>query len=389
MKIIRYVYYVIAFLLFQWPNLIAQGVWTQKASLPGVPRFRAVGFSIGDKGYIALGEYANKLKDLWEYDPTTDTWTRKADFAGDARRGAFAFTIGNKAYVGGGDAGTSHLPNYKYDFWEYDPALDKWTAKANFGGGYRYGAVAFSIAGKGYVAMGDGYTSRKNDLWEYDPLTDVWTQKTSCPCGIRMDAAGFVISNNFYVGLGVGAGRYYYDFWEYNPSFDTWTPRAKFPDDAREGAIGFSIRNIGYLGIGLDSSNVNFGYNDDFWEYIPSTDSWSQISNFGGGLRRDAVTFSIGDTNYVGTGQFSTPEKDLWMYFDLSNKIDNKNLEKTQSTYVAPNPFSDFTYINLPEGENINIHIYNILGAQVREIWNVSSGREKIYRENLSDGIYI
>ena len=101
--------------------------------------------------------------------------------------------------------------------------------------------------------------------------------------------------------------RYYYDFWEYNPSFDTWTPRAKFPDDAREGAIGFSIRNIGYLGIGLDSSNVNFGYNDDFWEYIPSTDSWSQISNFGGGLRRDAVTFSIVDTNYVGTGQFSTP----------------------------------------------------------------------------------
>jgi len=165
MKVIKSVFYVIVFFVFLLPNAIGQGVWTQKASLAGTFRYKAVGFSIGNKGYIALGKFSNNLKDLWEYDPANDTWTRKADFGGEARFGAFAFTIGNKAYVGGGDAGTAQLPNYKNDFWEYDPALDKWTEKSNFAGGLRCAAVAFCIAGKGYVSMGDGFSYLTKGIW--------------------------------------------------------------------------------------------------------------------------------------------------------------------------------------------------------------------------------
>jgi len=388
MKIIKSILYLAIFFVFILPNAIGQGIWTQKASLASTPRYKAVGFSIGNRGYIALGKFSNNLKDLWEYDPAADTWTRKADFAGDARKGAFAFTIGNKAYVGGGDAGTAQLPNYKYDFWEYDPALDKWTQKANFAGGWSCAAVAFSIAGKGYVSMGDGFSYIKNDIWEYDPFTDIWTQKTSCPCSIRKDAAGFVINNKGYIGTGNGPGGWRDDFWEYNPSSDSWTQRANFPGGGRIDAIGFSIRNIGYLGIGLDTSNVNFGVNDDFWEYLPSADSWVQIANFGGGLEWDAISFSIGDTAYVGTGQ-GFYGSNLWMYSDISNKIDDQNPLINQSTNVSPNPFSNFSFMNLPEGENINIHIYNMLGEQVRKISNVFSSPVKIYRENLPEGMYI
>ena len=60
----------------------------------------------------------------------------------EVRRHAVGFSIGNKGYVG---TGYDNNINYHNDFWEYDPATDTWTQKANFGGGARYGAVGFSI----------------------------------------------------------------------------------------------------------------------------------------------------------------------------------------------------------------------------------------------------
>jgi len=48
----------------------AQGTWTQKANFGGSFRESAVGFSIGNKGYIGTGEdTSNMRKDFWEFDP--------------------------------------------------------------------------------------------------------------------------------------------------------------------------------------------------------------------------------------------------------------------------------------------------------------------------------
>ena len=41
-------------------------------------------------------------KDFWEYDPAANTWTQKADFGGTARDGAVGFSIGSKGYIGTG-----------------------------------------------------------------------------------------------------------------------------------------------------------------------------------------------------------------------------------------------------------------------------------------------
>jgi hypothetical protein len=54
----------------------------------------------------------------------------------------------------------------------------------------------------------------------------------------------------------------------------------------------------GYVGTGA-------GYNGataDFWEYDPVTDTWTQKADFGGGIRRDAIGFSINGKGYLGTG---------------------------------------------------------------------------------------
>lgn len=65
----------------------------------------------------------------------------------------------------------------KKDFWEYDPATNAWTQKADFGGTPRFLATGFSISGKGYIGTGDGTTGYTKDFWEYDPMTNIWTQK--------------------------------------------------------------------------------------------------------------------------------------------------------------------------------------------------------------------
>src|SRR5580765_6530695 len=62
-------------------NSRAQNTWTQKTSFGGTERYGVVGFSIGSKGYMGTGfSNYNYYKDFWEYDPATDAWTQKADF---------------------------------------------------------------------------------------------------------------------------------------------------------------------------------------------------------------------------------------------------------------------------------------------------------------------
>src|SRR5439155_15730897 len=129
--------------------------------------YDAVGFSIGAKGYIGTGYNGTYLKDFWEYDPATDAWTQKANFGGTARDWATGFSIGSKGYIGTGHFYDGNDHYYK-DFFEYDAASNTWTQKADFGGTGKAEAVGFSMGSKGYIGTGfDG--SYTNDFWEYTP----------------------------------------------------------------------------------------------------------------------------------------------------------------------------------------------------------------------------
>lgn len=164
-----------------WEYDPSTDIWTKKADFGGgIRRDDAVGFSIGNKGYIGTGYSGEGLhKDLWEYDATTDSWTRKADFAGTARGLAIGLSITNKGYIGTGDDNIDDMGINETDFWEYDPVTDIWTQKADFGGGARIMPIAFSISNKGYLGMGvvydpnGGPMTNKQDFWEFDPAGGV------------------------------------------------------------------------------------------------------------------------------------------------------------------------------------------------------------------------
>jgi N-acetylneuraminic acid mutarotase len=106
---------------------------------------------------------------------------------------------------------------------------------------------------------------------------------------------GFSIDGKGYIGTGEDLNNVFNDFWEYDPSTDAWTEKANVGGTARWAAVGFSIGSKGYIGTGS-------GTHEDFWEYDPGIDTWTQKANFGGGGRYSATGFSIGSKGYMGTG---------------------------------------------------------------------------------------
>src|SRR3989344_6071306 len=285
--------------------------WVEKAYFGGPigssERTEAAGFSIGTTGYIGTGVREltgiDYKKNFWAWDQTTDTWTQKADFGGVDRSGAVGFSINGKGYMGIGYNSLLAQSLLK-DFWQYDPATDKWTQKTNFGGIERRGATGVSIttSGRGYIGTGSDSMEINlyKDFWEYNPTTDAWTQKTDFGGVARNLATSFAIGSKGYLGTGQGASSLLRDFWTYDSTTDKWTQKADFGGTARKGAVGFSIDDRGYTGTG---SNTR-----DFWEYCGEEDNctpntWTQKADFVGVERSYATGFSVGGKGYMGTGR--------------------------------------------------------------------------------------
>jgi hypothetical protein len=309
--------FLCATMLFAAPD-----TWTQKADFGGTERIYAVGFSIGDKGYIGTGTpmgYSGPwYKDFWEYDPVGNTWTQKADLGGAERQMPVGFSIGDKGYIGTGYDGSS----YK-DFWEYDPALNTWTQKADFGGTARCSAVGFSIGNKGYIGTGIDSASYTKDFWEYDPVGNTWTQKADFGGTARICAVGFSIGSKGYIGTGsTSSSQGNKDFWEYDPDANAWTQKADCGGSFRHISAGFSIGDKGYIGTGNGSDGGSYYSRKDFWEYDPAFNTWTQKTDFGGTARSYAVGFSIGDKGYIGTGNDGSSRKDFWEYEPIDTTPD-------------------------------------------------------------------
>jgi len=227
--------------------------WTTKPSaIPYKSNWVNFSFVIGNKGYLG---FSSESSEFYEYDFAANTWTPKAILPGPRRLYPACFTIGNKGYLVSGYKGGTYI--YYDDTWEYNPATDAWTQKANFplfvfG---RARATGFSLANKGYVVNGSFSapsinTAYLNSVLQYDPTTDTWTVKNNFPGAGRANCQSFVIGGLAYVGAGTGVSNFvfvdYNDFYKYNPITDTWS---MIPGFAPLGPFrhSFPINGKGYV----------------------------------------------------------------------------------------------------------------------------------------------
>ena len=257
----------------------AANKWTAKANFPGPARANAVGFAINNKIYVGLGSFYSATKndtfnDFYEYDPATDKWTKKADFIAAGRDQPVWFAIGNKGYVGTGNTDPSNPSTVTNDFYEYDPATNKWTAKTAMTGA-RCRAFGFAVGGKGYIGGGeDNNTAKLINFFEYDLATDVWVGKANFPEG-NARARGFDFGAFGMVAGGrVGAGNATSgNLYQYNPKDNTWTKKSDLAteNDTQKGRsypVALAVKTKIFVGLG-NATPSNANSLKDFYEYLP------------------------------------------------------------------------------------------------------------------------
>jgi N-acetylneuraminic acid mutarotase len=94
-------------------NLSDEDYDNDYTSIVGISK---VGLTIAGKGYLATGGEGIGIK-VWEYNPATDLWTARHSFEGASRADAVGFTIGDLGYVITGKSGTYYFD----DLWSFNP----------------------------------------------------------------------------------------------------------------------------------------------------------------------------------------------------------------------------------------------------------------------------
>lgn len=311
------------------------GDWSRSFDFAGLPRVGAVSFTMttatGEEyAYVGLGRNDTKvndsdktLRDFWRFNGYD--WEKQDSFpvAAQGRYGAVAFVIDGKAYVGTGihpAVGAGEKNQYCNDFYVFDPSApekSQWSKLEHpFPGQGRWGGIAFSLNGKGYVGTGfaDGSQALK-DMYEYDPATG-W-KEVSFRGATRGGAVAFVVNNKAVVCLGsssMSSSTYCEDVcifdgtnWTISPnplrdiSGRSWdNDYGRIP---RAYAVAFTSsldggKQRGYIATGAGS------YANTCWEYDIERDRWDEVTELPNTMsnRAYAVGFALNDRGYVTLG---------------------------------------------------------------------------------------
>ncbi len=185
-----------------------------------------------------------------------------------------------------------------------------------------FGNITYHKPLKMSLKTGAHLPVEKDSVWLF--YNAAYTQMNDFPGAARRNAIAFAIGNKGYYGMGADNNNVALkDFWEYNPALDHWTRLADLPGFPRASAVAFVIGNTGYVGTGSEDPNGNINNQHllkDFYAYDPASGTWTQIADFPGANRRNAVATVLHDTAYVGIGITATQNnKDFWKYDPFSN----------------------------------------------------------------------
>ena len=294
------------------------GRWRRMADFPGqwTPT-SGWGAAIGDRIYFGMGVSSPvSLRSWWEYDPASDRWRQLADLPGDRDDGAYqgmGFVIGGRVYFGTGrrNGGVDDRSHMRL-FWEYDPPGGRWARKADFPDSLgRIGGVAFALDGKGYAGLGlsgpaSSRESYRSDWWEYSPASDRWTRKADMPvvmqattfrrCAFSLNGKGYVMGGSFSNAK---------DCWEYTPGTDKWRrlndgPTLFFPS----------------LACTLDGRAYVKDLKHRFYSYDPAADRWTLLPDHWGAaeLGETPVAFNGKIYSFCGNSGAVGNVRQVWAF---------------------------------------------------------------------------
>jgi hypothetical protein len=350
--------------------------WLQRTSIPAVGRHRATAVGLGSKGYVGMGHINGTgtetyFADWWEFDPATNSWSQKANypgFNGVGDLGLHTWTYDSKAYVGLGE-------NDHYALYRYDPSINSWQQMTS------------APASNNFQDTQEMITDTKvfftdlwgDELWEYDCPTDSWSLRGPLPFAWYFSYSGFTYNDECWVKADML-------MWKYTPSTNTWQQvvgAGVYPGYAVRASNSFFVDDKFYIANGYGQGGTG-DVTSEVWEFDPATLQWSQQENFSGTSRRYSKTFIINDVAYITTGTNGTNQNDLWEF----NKYLSLDKNKTISVAAFPNPTTDIVTFNDFENNSFEIQILNLQG-QIIEQAKTLDGSIVFDLERYDTGQYI
>lgn len=111
-----------------------------------------------------------------------------------------------------------------------------------------------------------------------------------------------------------------------------WSRASDFEGVARTEAVSFTIGDNAYVGSGYDGTNRL----SDYWSLDPTTGTWTQKADMPGAARSSAVAFTVNGKGYVGTGYDGLDKlKDLYEYDPSLNSWTRKTDFPAAARYEA------------------------------------------------------
>lgn len=348
--------------------------WTQKADFASSSRHRASSASCGNKGYVGLGHYNGTgvetyFSDWWEYDPATNAWTQKADFIGNngnGELGARVISLDSVCFVGLGEL--DHTRLYKFD-----PSTNSWSQVSSPPASNQFRDTQDMVIGhKAYFTdlWGD-------ELYEYDCDLDLWIYKGLLPLPWYFVFSAFTLNDCIFV-------KAYDQIWRYDPNANSWWFVNNFPGVAELASVAFVQHDKAYIvcGHGATGSEVT----SEVWEFDPITYGWTQIDDFPGTSRRYSTGFSIGDRSYLSTGTNGTNFKDLWEFNVLAG-VGLDDFEVSELN-VYPNPVMEKVTFSSSKNLVYDVSIADLAGREVSS-GSTINGTLELDRGNYRSGVYV
>lgn len=177
----------------------------------------------------------------------------------------------------------------------------------------------FSLGTKIYFGFEWFDFTHLNNFGCVDVLTGTVTSLANYPGRGVSGFSAFIANGKAYVAggstLDYGLQN---QFYEYNFATNTWTDKGNFPLGAREGATTVVIDNLVYMGMGTDENNQK---RNDWRVYSPSTGISGILASFPGAKRSAAHNFVINNSIYLGLGRVgnNASNTDFWKYSPSSN----------------------------------------------------------------------
>lgn len=199
----------------------------------------------------------------------------------------------------------------------------------NEGEGLNYncsGGMAFVAGGKIFFGLGVDYSDQPSGFFlTYDPATNTFYSNLAFSPGPRAFGTGFGIGNNAYVGLGMidlpddpYPPLHQNFFHVFDANTGNWVNQVDFPGGLRRNAIAFTIGNVAYVGGGqsVDSigSTAQFTPVNDFWAYDQTANTWTPKANLPTTFTA-ARTFTINGKGYLMRDNSTS----LWEYDPIAN----------------------------------------------------------------------